>query len=381
MAKYTVKKGKRNYKGTKGDDVFTTGAKVGIFDIYAKGGNDKIYIARGNGEYVNVGEGNDFVQVTGGKVARITLSAGKNTINVTGGQVNKIESDGYYSKKQNDVINVTGQKNIKILTGDGTDRVTVTGIDNDYLSKVSRARITTRDGNDVITINKGGYNRIEAGAGKDTITINAGSNYVNGGNGVDTIVVNSKKGNCIYGGDGADKITIGKNSQRCVVFGGDGQDTITVKSTYGGKTGVWVNGGRGGDTINVHYANNTIVVDARSDWDSHDKLKIYADDSALGSMKYYKKNDVMVINGNAHILGFSTLTKITTVTPFWGSYEFTAKGLINDYAQVVNKAFDISGLWKEYNSIKSLASIAPSTTGSTWQHTAAKIMGYKGLYK
>ena len=97
--------------------------------------------------------------------------------------------------------------------------------------------------------------------------------------------------------------------QHCVVYGGGDNDTINVKSTGSGKTGNLIYGGTGHDIINVYYApGSTLVLDAREYFtEDRDILNIYADSSDLSSLKYYKKSDVMEINGNAHILGFSKL--------------------------------------------------------------------------
>ncbi len=382
MGNYLVKKGKKNYTGTDGSDTFRTAKKVGSFIIKAKGGDDKIYIGAGGSGEISVGTGRDYVEVTGGRVSKIRLSQGTNTIKITGGQVSSIVGDGK-SRKTSDIITVSNQKRrIDITTGGGADSITVNGVHNSLLHKASKATIETNDGNDTITINKGGFNRIKSRYGKDKITINGGSNYVLAGSSNDTIIVNSKYGNYIKGESGYDSIKLGKKAQRCVVEGGSDSDTITVNSTGSGKIGNLVNGGGGHDIINVNYkAGMTLVVDARQSFtENRDTLNWYSSSSELVTFKYYKKNDVMEIYDNFHILGFSKLNKFNFILDSNRS-EFTPKKMINqlkDTGSIVisDSKFDINNLLKGYNSIKSYINDAPST--AVGSNTSAKYMGYKG---
>ncbi len=371
MAKkeYKVKSG--TYNGTDNADIFTTTKNAGKFTINAKGGNDKITVSSGKkGSRVNVGTGIDTVKVTGGKVDVITLSGYGNTVDITGGRVNKITATKMKHKSVNE-ITVKKQKNIIINMTDGQDKITVNGIHNDIFSKVSKAKIVTRSDNDVITINKGGFNRINTGLGKDKVTINVGSNHINTSSGMDTITVNGKYGNYINAGDDNDKITLGKDARSCVVEGGSREDTITVKSKYSGKIGNLVKGGSGKDTYNIYYTGQTIVVDARGD-DSRDTLNIYADSTALGSLKYYKKNDVLEINGNAHILGLKYFGDICIKVPEYDfKIIFTPKEIIAD-ADQYNEFFDINDLLKPYNAIKN------DLSNNSVSSTTAKYLGYKG---
>ncbi len=367
---YLVKSGE--YKGTEHNDLFTTTKNAGKFTIDAKSGNDTITVSSGkSGSRILVGAGSDTVKVTGGKVGVITLGPGNNTVKVTGGTVGKINAKGTTTKTKTEII-VSNQKNIKIEQSGASDTITVNGFHNDLLSKASRAKILTRGGTDIITINKGGCNSIQTGSGKDKVTINGGSSYVNTGSGNDIITVNSKYGNYIKGGSGRNSITLGKDARYCVVGpGGAEGETITVKSKASGKIGNMVKGGNNA-TYNIHYTGQTIVVDARLGVGDPGKyLNIYADYSALSSLVYYKKSNVMEINGNAHILGFSQLRKINIYTN-WGNYKFSPREVIAD-ATVSDKAFSINNLLKPYNSIMSLANGIGNLSDKT-----AKYLGYKG---
>ena len=366
--KFTVKSG--TYDGTEHNDLFTTTNKAGKFTINAKGGSDTITVSSGKyGSRINTGTGTDTVKVTGGKVSVITLGGGTNKVNIAGGTVGTINGRGQTSKTTNSIV-ITMQnysKKTTIELGDGKDNITVNGIHNGDFSKTSRAKIVTRYGADTVTINKGGFNRIDTGGKKDKVTINGGSNYVTTGSGDDTIVVNSKYGNYIKGGGGRNNITLGKNARYCVVGpGGPEGETITVKSQASGKVGNLVQGGNNA-RYNIHYTGQTIVVDARLGVGDPGKyLNIYADYSALSSLVYYKKNNVMEINGNAHILGFSKLRQINIYTN-WGDYKFKPKEVIAD-ATISNKDFSINNLLKPYNSIKSALVNGNRSNG--------KILGY-----
>ena len=379
MGKYTVRKGKKNYTGTNGNDTFTTATgakKPGSFSINAKGGNDKIYIGAGSGD-INVGTGSDYVQVTGGSVSRIRLSQGKNVIKVTGGTVSRIVGDGH-SRKTSDIITVNMKdwhKKLTVNTSSGADTVTVNGIHSDSLHKVSRAQIETASGDDTIIINKGGFNHIKSGDGKDKITINGGSNYVQAGNKKDTIIVNSKYGNYIDGGNGKDIITLGKNARRCVVAGG--YDTINVKSTASGKVGNFIKGGST-NTINLHYnAGMTLVIDSRvSATEYRDTLFFHASGNDSAVFDYYKKNDVMVFDDRIHIIGFKKLREFNFVVEA-GTYKFTPQRVIDAMTDnIFDKSFDINKLLSPYDSIKNYVNDAPST--AVMSTKSATAMGYKG---
>ena len=248
------------------------------------------------------------------------------------------------------------------------------------LTKASRADIETKNGNDVITINNGGFNRIKAGYGKDTITINGGSNYVLAGSSKDKIVVNSQYGNFINGEGAADNITLGKNARRCVVYGGDDNDTITVNATCSGKIGNFIKGGNGHDIINVNYKYGmSLVVDARQSFSEHrDTVKIISDYNENISFQYYKKDDVMEISDHFHIVGFKKLKDI--VFDYGdGPKSFTPTKLIdglkaNSSILISDSKFDVSGLLNRYDLIRNYVDNAPSVTVAS--DKSAKALGY-----
>ena len=138
MAKKTVKKSNTTVKGTNAADIITiTGSGN---KIYAKGGNDKITLNKGQLNLIDAGKGND------------TIIIGKKAGN----------DNTFMAGAGNDTITVSGGTQI-IDGGAGADRITVSG----------------------------GTQTIEGGAGNDTITVKGGNNHtLSGGAGSDKYIIN-----------------------------------------------------------------------------------------------------------------------------------------------------------------------------------------------
>jgi hypothetical protein len=148
-----------------------------------------------------------------------------------------------------------------------------------------------------------------------------------------------------------------------------------VKSQSRGKIGNLVRGGGGSDTYNIYYNGQTLVLDNKSYYiDGQDILNIYAESSVLDSLTYYKKNDVLEINDNAHIIGFSNLKEINLKIPEYDFFiQSTPKYIIDHNADVSTETFDINGLLKPYEDIKTVLK-----NGQIISNATAKSMGYKG---
>ena len=138
MAKKTVKKSNITVNGTNAADVITiTGSSN---RIYAKGGNDKITLNKGQSNYIDAGAGNDTIII--GK------KAGDNNTFIAG--------------KGNDTITVSGGKQI-IDGGAGADKITVAGGTQD---------VSGGAGNDNITVSGGNNHTLRGGAGSDKYIVN-----------------------------------------------------------------------------------------------------------------------------------------------------------------------------------------------------------------
>ena len=137
MAKKTVKKSNMTVNGTNAADIITiTGSGN---KIYAKGGNDKITLNKGQHNQIDAGKGND------------TIIIGKKAGN----------DNTFMAGAGNDTITVSGGTQL-IDGGAGADRITVSG----------------------------GTQTIEGGAGNDTITVKGGNNHtLSGGAGNDKYVI------------------------------------------------------------------------------------------------------------------------------------------------------------------------------------------------
>ena len=152
-----------------------------------------------------------------------------------------------------------------------------------------------------------------------------------------------------------------------------------MKSTASGKVGNLIKN-VGGDTIDVHYKYGmTLVVDNRNDM-LGDTIRFISSSNEPASWQYFKKNDVMEISDNFHILEFSKLSEfnfvLDTVTTKFRPTALIKRLDENGAILISDSKFDINKLLKPYNKIETCALNATSSNYMVTSYGIA--MGYKG---
>ncbi len=185
-------------------------------------------------------------------------------------------------------VTITTSKRGVIQTGKGDDNIDITAFVNDN-GWDATFFVTTKDGNDTITIN-GDKNftvaSIDAGQGDDIITLGNGfaSSYVSGDKGADSIsgsnaadsIFGGKDNDTIIGNGGDDVVKAGKNDD--VVTGNNGNDELhgnkgddSIEGNagndliVGGKDNDTLSGGEGSDTITGDKDDDIIIGGAGAD--------------------------------------------------------------------------------------------------------------------
>ncbi len=164
------------------------------------------------------------------------------------------------------------------------------------------------NGNDKITVYKGGSHKIFGGNGKDTINLtkDVGEKIkVNGGSGVDNITVNgggSYANHVIHGDDGNDVITISKDSSimRSTFYGDKGDDTFKINAGIQNK----FYGGAGADTFRINGGGATAIYTGGSKGTSkYDRVYIGKDyTSSVEVNGGAQKDYVEILGGNRHVI-------------------------------------------------------------------------------
>ena len=142
----------------------------------------------------------------------------------------------------NDLITLTGNKNVLLGTGEGHDTLTDASSSNN--------EILGGAGADTIVHSGTGSDSILGGAGNDLIDhhMGAGADTLIGGAGNDTIL-GGDKSDSILGGGGADLLVTGTGINQ-TLMGGAGNDTIEWSANSGS-----------GDSIDGGGGKNTLVID------------------------------------------------------------------------------------------------------------------------
>jgi len=241
------------------------GSGSGVVSVGARSGNDKLVVSQGGwvtqaalGDGANtvtvasggrmsslkLGDGDDAVNIQGsGRINLIDLGAGTNTL-VTGNQFTEFVKS--YNGDNTVTIGSGGAGNI-LLSGDGraqTQNITANGsINSINVYDNSSTMLTLNDG--------AGTVRLSDGA--DTVVVNAASSpgdgwvellSTRGGN--DTITVGDDGGGIIRSGDGNDVISATGYVE--LINAGDGDDIINLDGTEGAG---WLRGGNGDDLFNI----------------------------------------------------------------------------------------------------------------------------------
>ena len=165
MAKKTVKKSNMTVNGTNAADVITiTGSGN---KIYAKGGNDKITLNKGQHNQIDAGKGNDTI-IIGKKAGNDNVfmaGAGNDTITVSGGR--QIIDGG----AGNDIITVNGGNHHTLRGGAGSDKYII----NVAMSKNTLLTIDQSDAGkkdkDILQLSRVSKNDVKLGVANGTLSI------------------------------------------------------------------------------------------------------------------------------------------------------------------------------------------------------------------
>jgi Ca2+-binding RTX toxin-like protein len=327
-------------------------------------GNGNVTVAGGT---VTTLAGSGNLTVSGGTVSNFT---GSGNLTITGGTVSTISGTGKVTVEggnvstingtdADDVINVAQQKTVTVLASGGNNKVTVEGIDNDVFSSASTGLLNSKSGNDTITVNNGGFYRINTRDGSDKIYINGGSNVINAGetdkDGKDTIVINSTRANYVDAGAGDDTITLSGTSANNYVLGMAGNDTIIVNNAAKNL----VVGGLGNDTYVINDVDSAVIINNKPGAGGIDTLKISTNQYSLlnlinSEIKYDAARDVLKCR-NFYVNGFSTLTTVKDATDAEYSVSEDLMPVINNKCndKPEKYAADFSGISDEITTIRS----------------------------
>ena len=223
-------------------------------------------------------------------------------------------------------------------------------------------------GSDTITINKGGFYKIDASDGNDVVKIAGGSNIVSGGNGKDTITISSKYANAVDGGPGNDRITLSGKGYNNGIVGGNGNDTIIVKNTNTSEYINCVEGDSGNDTYHVYSLNHNLLINNGPHLSADvDVLNIHCSISEISSLYYDPAYDALLFNGHVGVVGVSSLSRIII-----GGYGYTASEA-KSVAYYVNAGINVAEWLNDYNT-----NFNKFFYGEAISNELAHRIGYKG---
>lgn len=203
------------------------------------------------------------------------------------------------AKTKNKTLKTTGKPYKGSNSASVIDNVKVYGNKN---------TVRVLNGNDVVTVYKGGSHKIYGGDGKDRISItkDAGENiFVNGGKGVDTITISgggSYSNHEIHGDAGNDNITVAKdgNAMRSNIYGDAGDDIIKVNGGVQHK----IYGGGGADTIRINGGGgHTVDTGGSKGTKKYDRVYIGKDYSSSVTVNGGAEKDyIEILGGTGHVI-------------------------------------------------------------------------------
>lgn len=262
-------------------------------DINVGANRDTVSIT-GNVNNINAGAGDDILTVGGNVVGKIAAGDGDDIVTVAGDVLGEIDGGAGDNTLSLDMSLIQWQENYQgiqqavtnfslIKFNDGNElelpiiepEQLTNGDDTLVLSEVNKGGLSTREGNDDITITGNQTNAINLGTENDTLVIEGHSQAnINTGKENDIVTISNNSHQAITLGEGDDQLTLGKNlgtidaglgddevSIKNGVSGdvslGAGDDVITVK----GKVTDDIDGGDGNDVINLNIS--------RSQWNNN----------------------------------------------------------------------------------------------------------------
>ncbi len=286
--------------GGEGNDTYNLNSAIRVSDNYGNniynincnnitvsgGAVDDTFYMKGNNNIVMGGGGNDYVVIDG---SNNTVDGGTgnnfyvdNGANTTLTNVNKDPNSGmlvfsYVGEVKTFELNgktytVTNQNadgtapasnqlrysfnpNTGVITLDGSDLTVDSVLNSSHKLNIRGNNNTVNGGNlaDIITIEQGTNNIVNALGGNDTINMNTANNSINAGDGNDIINLNESTNKLIDAGNGDDTIVV-NSSDNTNINTGAGNDKITLN---GANNTVELNNGN--NTVNVRSDGNTIT--------------------------------------------------------------------------------------------------------------------------
>ncbi|MEW8110519.1 MAG: calcium-binding protein [Candidatus Thiodiazotropha endolucinida] len=341
--------------GTDGDDNID-GMRYGITDdddvIYGHGGDDLI-IGYGGDDWIDGGAGNDEIRLTystSGDTNTILASAGYDVIKAAASTDILLIPDEYsdadvhlYRKIGNlygleihidglGQVFVDGQFYMngieQIQFEDQSPTITLSSVElttygssgNDNLTAISSGASSNNilyglEGDDQITGNSTGHDKLYGGEGSDYISGSGGNDEIHGGDGLDYIHGNTGD-DTAYGDDGNDQLWGEQGDD--ILYGGDGNDTLYggINYSHGGYVGDdELYGGAGDDYL--YAENGTNILDGGAGDDTlkgGDNSDTYYYSAGLDSIEDSWGTDLLHVSGGVTIndLSFSNVSTYDT---------------------------------------------------------------------
>ena len=139
--------------------------------VYARKGNDKITIYKGDNHFLCGGDGNDTIEVKKGNFHSVNGDKGNDTIKIKGGNYHYVFGDA-----GNDTIYVDTTVNL-VMGGAGNDTIYVRKNATGGTLSGTAGGIQGGSGNDIITVQAGIQHQIRPGSGNDTVKLIGGSGH------------------------------------------------------------------------------------------------------------------------------------------------------------------------------------------------------------
>lgn len=239
-------------------------------NINAGAGDDSLSIGGNVAGKISAGDGNDVVTIDGDVLGEIDGGAGHNTLTLN---ISLAQWQANYQGIQQAVTNFSL---IKFNDGNELELPIVdaaqlsNGDDTLVLSEVEQGGLSTREGNDHITITGNQTHAVNLGTEDDTLVIEGHSQAdINAGKENDIVTISNNSYQHINLGEGDDELTLAKNIGTIdagqgddeIVIGngvtgeidaGSGDDIVTIK----GKITADIDGGDGDDVLDLNITRN-----------------------------------------------------------------------------------------------------------------------------
>ncbi len=140
--------------------------------VYARKGNDRITVFKGNNHFIYGGEGNDIIEVRNGNFHSVYGEKGNDTIKIKGGNYHYV-----FGGAGDDTIYVdAGEVNL-VMGGSGNDTIYIRKQAQGSYFSGTAGGIQGGAGNDTIKVQAGIHHVIRTGSGKDTVELTGGSDH------------------------------------------------------------------------------------------------------------------------------------------------------------------------------------------------------------